>query len=59
MKFLTASLQSRQSLLGPARQVNVDRGAHPGAEVGRAGVEVAVLGVQHEVLAQEKSFIND
>ena len=52
VKLLTPGLESRQTLLGPAWQVHVDAGPHAGAKVGGAGVKVAVLGVQHEVLAR-------
>ena len=50
VKFLTSLLQSLHSLLGPPRKVNMDGGSHASAEVGGAGVDVAVLGVQYEVL---------
>ena len=56
VELLTARLQGGQSLLGPAGQVHVHGGSHARPEVGGAGVEVAVLGVQHEVLPQEKSL---
>ena len=42
-ELLTASLQLVHALLGPAGQVDVDGGPHAGAEVGGAGVDVAVL----------------
>ena len=49
---LTSGLQGRQSLLGPSWQVNVHRSTHSSSQVGGAGVEVAVLGMEHEVLAR-------
>ena len=49
MKFLAPGLESLESLLGPAWQIHVDRGSHAGAQVGGAGVDVAILGVQHEL----------
>ena len=52
VKLLTPLLQSRQTLLGPPWQIHVNRGSHPSAQVGGAGVEISVLGVQHEVLAR-------
>merc|ERR550534_12642 len=51
VKFLATSLQLVNAVLGPARQVNVDRGPHASAKVGGAGVDVAVLLVKTEVLA--------
>ena len=48
LELLAPSLQSRQTFLSPARQVNVDRGSHAGAKVGGAGVQVAETGIQHE-----------
>ena len=36
----------------PTGQVHMDRGPHAGAQVGRARVDVAVLGVQHKVFAR-------
>jgi hypothetical protein len=50
-KLLTPGLQSGGSLLGPSGQVNVDRSAHAGSQVGGARVDVAELGAQQEVLA--------
>ena len=52
MELLAPGLQSLQTILGPAGQVHVDAGPHAGPEVGGAGVDVAVLGVQHEILAR-------
>ena len=52
VKLLTSVLQSLQSLLRPPGEVDVDGGSHPSPEVGGAGVDVAVLGVQHELLAR-------
>ena len=49
VKLLTSVLQGLQSLLRPPGEVDVDGGSHPSPEVGGAGVDVAVLGVQHEV----------
>ena len=40
--MLKMNLQCGEAFLGPPWQVNVDRGAHAGAQVGGAGVEVAV-----------------
>ncbi len=50
-QFLASSLQLVNALLGPAGEVNVHRGAHTSAKVGGAGVDVAVAGIQSEVLA--------
>ncbi len=51
-QLLAALLQGIQALLGPAREINVDRGAHASAQVGGAGVEVAILLVEEELLAR-------
>merc|ERR1719490_418753 len=51
VKLLATSLELGHAVLGPARQVNVDRGPHASAKVGGAGVDVAVLLVKTEVLA--------
>merc|ERR1712045_352062 len=50
-QLLTAGLQLVHALLGPAGQVHVNGGSHAGAEVGGAGVDVAVLLGQSVVLA--------
>jgi len=42
-------LQGGDALLGPAGQVNVDRGPHAGAKVGGAGVEETETGVEHKL----------
>jgi len=52
VQLLAASLQLVNAVLGPARQVNVDRGPHASAKVGGAGVDVAVLLIKTEVLAR-------
>ena len=51
-QLLTPGLQLVNSLLGPAGQVNVDRGSHASAQVGGAGVDVSVLLRQSVVLAR-------
>ena len=51
VKLLATSLQLVNAVLGPARQVNVDGGPHASTKVGGAGVDVAVLLGQGEVLA--------
>ena len=45
-------LESRQTLFGVAWKVHVDRGPHASAQVGGAGVDVAELLGQLEVLAR-------
>jgi len=45
------SLQSVNGVLGPSGKVNVDGGTHASAQVGGAGVDVAELGGEQEVLA--------
>ena len=52
VELLAPGLERLQTLLGPAGQVHVDTGPHAGPEVGGAGVDVAVLGVQHELAAR-------
>ena len=49
---LAPGLKLVNSLLGPSRKVNVDRGPHASAQVGGAGVDVAELLGQLEVLAR-------
>merc|ERR1711997_1102298 len=50
--LLATSLQLVDAVLGPARQVDVDRGPHASTQVGGAGVNVAILLVKAEVLAR-------
>jgi hypothetical protein len=49
---VTPGLQSINGVLGPSWEVNVDRGAHAGAQVGGARVDVSKLGGDLEVLAR-------
>jgi len=51
-EFLAPLLQSWETLLGPSGEVNVDRGPHASTQVGGAGVDVAELLGQLEVLAR-------
>jgi len=51
-QLLAPGLECLQALLGPAWQVNVDGGPHASAQVGWAGVDVAKLGGDLEVLAR-------
>jgi len=50
-KSFAPLLQLVNRLLGPAGQVNVDGGTHASAQVGGAGVDVAELGGEQELLA--------
>ena len=50
-QFFAPGLQGGKAFLGPARQVDVNGGPHTGAQVGRTGVQVAQLFVQHEFFA--------
>merc|ERR1712240_230818 len=52
VKLLATSLELVNAVLGPAGQVDVDGGPHASAKVGGAGVDVAVLLIQAEVLAR-------
>lgn len=51
LEFFTPVLEGFKTFLGPAGQVNVDGGSHASTKIGWAGVDVAVLGIKHEVLA--------
>jgi len=51
MELLATSLELVNGLLGPAREVDVDGGAHASSEVGGAGVDVSVLLGESKVLA--------
>jgi len=42
-ELLTPGLEFVNRILGPAGQINVDRGSHASAQVGGAGVDVSVL----------------
>jgi len=50
-KSFAPLLQLVNRILGPAGQVNVDGGTHASAQVGGAGVDVAELGGEQELLA--------
>merc|ERR1719158_1955656 len=52
VKLLATSLELGNAMLGPARQVNVDRGPHTSAKVGGAGVDVTEPLIKTEVLAR-------
>merc|ERR1719397_2220771 len=52
VKLLAASLQLVDAVLGPARQVNVNRGPHASTKVGGAGVDIAEPLIETEVLAR-------
>jgi len=51
VEFLATLLQEVDTLLGPSGEIDVDRGAHAGTQVGGARVDVAELLREHEVLA--------
>jgi len=42
-KLLASNLELVNSLLGPSRKINMDRGSHTSAKIGGAGVDVSVL----------------
>jgi len=50
-ELFTPGLELVDSLLGPSGEVAVDGSAHASSQVGGAGVDIAVLLVEHEVLA--------
>jgi len=52
MKLFTSIGQSLGALLGVAGQVDVHASTHASAQVGGAGMDEAVLGVQHKVLTR-------
>ncbi len=51
LELLTPLLERLQALLSPSGQVDVHRGPHSGAQVSWAGVDVAELLAEEEVLA--------
>ena len=50
MELFTSCLELLHTVLGPPWEVDMDRGSHTSAEVSGAGVNVAVLLIQTEVL---------
>merc|ERR1712241_1387833 len=52
MKFLTSCLQLLNTVIGPSRQVNMDRSPHASTKVGRTGVNVAIFLVQTEIFSR-------
>ena len=52
VQLLAPCRQHLGSELGPAGEVNMDRGPHTCAEVGGAGVDVSVPRVKHEVMSR-------
>merc|ERR1712198_562929 len=57
-KFLTASLKFVNRFLGPAREVNMDRGTHTSSKVGGAGVDESVLLRESIVLSRFSNSLN-
>merc|ERR1712045_330248 len=51
VKLFTSCLELVNSMLGPSRKVNMDRGPHTSTKVGGARVDVTILGIQAEVPA--------
>ena len=52
VELLAPGRQHLGAQLGPAREVNVDRGPHACAQVGGACVDVAVSRIKHEVMTR-------
>jgi len=52
VELLTPGLQFVNRVLGPSRQVNVNRGSHTSTKVGGARVHITILSIQAEVLAR-------
>ena len=52
VELLAPGRQHLGAQLGPAREVNVDRGPHACAQVGGAGVDVAISRIKHEVMTR-------
>merc|ERR1711949_53986 len=52
VELLTSLLQFVNAPVGPSRKVNMDRGPHTSTQVGRARVDVTILGIQAEVLSR-------
>merc|ERR1712187_931858 len=51
MEFLTSCLQFINTVIGPSRQINMDRGPHASTKVGRTGVNVAIFLIQAEIFS--------
>merc|ERR1712012_879845 len=52
VKLFTSLLQLLNTVLGPSRQVNMDRGSHTSSKIGGAGMNVSILGIKAEVLSR-------
>merc|ERR1719320_679400 len=52
VKLFTSLLQLVNTVLGPSRQVNMDRGSHTSSKIGGAGMNVSILGIKAEVLSR-------
>jgi len=52
LKLFTSFLQLVNTILGPSRKVNMDRGSHSSSKIGGARVNVSILGIKAEVLSR-------
>merc|ERR1719482_2163060 len=52
LEFLKSGLQLINTVLGPSRQVNMDRGPHASSKVGRARVNVSIFSIQAEIFSR-------
>merc|ERR1712183_1065139 len=52
VQLLATSCQTLHALLGPTGKVNVNGCPHASSQVGGAGMDITVLGIQHEVLSR-------
>merc|ERR1712152_389 len=52
VKLFTSLLQLLNTVLGPSRQVNMDRGSHTSSKIGGAGMNISILGIKAEVLSR-------
>ena len=52
MKLFASGLQLVNTVLGPSRQVNMDRGPHASSQVGGARVNVSIFSIQTEIFSR-------
>jgi hypothetical protein len=51
VKFFTASLELRNSMLGPSGKVNMDGSSHTSTQVGWARVDITILSIKAEIFS--------
>jgi len=52
VKLFTSSSEDLGTKLGPAWEINVDRGSHASSKVSWAGVDVTIPFIQHEIMTR-------